>query len=107
MPTKKKSPAMPAGRQAKAKAKKVTVKGPKPVGLVTHFYGKINVGIIKLKSPVKIGDTLKFVGKHGEFTQPLTSMQFEHQPIAKAPKGKEVGIKVKKPVQEDDLVYLA
>lgn len=97
---KKKSP-------AKAKAKKAAAKGPKPIGMVTHFYGKINVGIVKLKSPIKVGDTLKFVGKHGEFTQPLVSMQFEHQPIIKASKGKQVGIQVKKPVHENDLVYLA
>ncbi len=92
---------------AKAKAKKAGVKAPKPIGMVTHFFNKIGVGIIKLKSPVKIGDKLKFVGKHGEFTQSLDSMQFKHEPIAKAPKGKQVGIRVKKPVHEKDLVYLA
>lgn len=97
---KKKSP-------AKAKAKKAAVKGPKPIGIVTHFYGKIGVGIVKLKAAVKVGDHLKFVGKHGEFSQPLDSIQFDHAPLQKAAKGKEVGIKVIKPVYEKDLVYLA
>ncbi len=106
MPVKKKSAAADKKSPAKAKAKAKAVKGPKPIGMVTHFYGKIGVGIVKLKAPVKIGDTLRFVGKKGEFTQALDSMQFDHQPIAKAPKGKEVGIRLKKVVQEKDLVYM-
>lgn len=104
MPVKKKAP----------KAKKVVTKArarssakPKPIGTVTHFYNKISVGIVKVKTPFQVGDTLKFVGKHGEFMQPITSMQYQHQPIEKAAKGHEVGIKVKEPVHEKDLVYLA
>lgn len=99
MPVKKKITAV--------KKSKVKAKAPKPVAQVTHFYNKISVGILKLKAPLKVGDTLRFVSKKGEFTQTVDSMQFEHEPIAKAPRGKQVGIRVKKPVHERDLVFLA
>ena len=95
-------------KKTKAPAKKtVKIKAPKPIGVVTHFYDKISVGIVKAKAPFKVGDVLKFVGKHGEFEQPVASMQLMHEAVAKVAKGKEVGIKVKKPVYEKDLVYLA
>ena len=34
-------------------------------------------------------------------------MQFDHEPVAVAKKGKQIGIKLKKRVREGDLVYKA
>lgn len=87
------------------KAKKT--KTPKPIGKVTHFYDKINVGIIKLNAVLKVGDILRFAGKKGEFVQTVTSLQFNHKPIEKAAKGKEIGMKVDQKVNEGDLVFRA
>lgn len=106
MPTK----AKPA--KAKRTAKKVLVKRapkksalPKPIGKVTHYYDRIGVGIVKLAALVKLGEVLRFHGKHGEFIQAITSLQFDHKSIAKGAKGKDVGIKVNQPVYEGDLVF--
>lgn len=99
------------------KVKKVSkaVKAPKAkrvkkeqlVGKVTHFYDRISVGIVKLKAPVKVGEALHFKGKKTDFTQPVVSMQFEHAALEKAPKGKEVGVKVSQKVHEGDQVFRA
>lgn len=98
-----------AAKKSTAAKKPTTAKTrmPKPVGKVTHFYDRIGVGIVKFKNPVKVGDELRFTGKKGEFTQSITSLQYNHKSITKAPKGKEVGLKVNKEVREGDLVYRA
>jgi len=31
----------------------------KEIGKVVHWYGKINVGVVKLASGLKVGDTIK------------------------------------------------
>ena len=81
------------------------MKKRKPIGKVTHFYGKISVAIIKFNKPVKIGADLSFEGNKNCFLQSLKSMQYNYKPIKIAKKGQSVGIKVKKEVKEGDLVY--
>lgn len=80
---------------------------PKPIGEVTHFYGNLGVAIVKFNKEVVAGSELHFKGVTTDFTEKAKSMQFDHKPIESAPKGKEVGIKVKGKVREGDLVYLA
>ena len=92
-------------RAAKKSAKKA--KGPKPIGVITHYFNKINVGIIKLKVPFTKGKVITVRGRGHEFTQRIDSMQRNHQDIEKAKKGWEIGIKVKAIVRAGDLVYLA
>ena len=79
----------------------------KMVGVITHHFGKIKVGIIKLKAELKVGDKIHIKGAHDDFTQVVKSMQIEHKSISKAQKGKEIGIKVSQLVHENDKVYLA
>lgn len=81
-------------------------KEAKPIGAVTHFYGGLNVAIIKFLKPVKAGTTVRFEGHTTNFTQALTSMQFDHKEIDTAPKGKEVGVKVDEKVREGDKLFL-
>ena len=78
----------------------------KPVGEVTHYYGGIKVAIVKFKKPVKVGVKLCFCGATTDFDQVVKSMQYDHQDIKVGPKGKEVGVKISKPVREGDKVYL-
>ncbi|MCM8786959.1 MAG: EF-Tu/IF-2/RF-3 family GTPase [Candidatus Omnitrophica bacterium] len=75
------------------------------VGIITHYFGKISVGIIKLTSPLKVGDTIHIKGKHDDFTQQITSMQIQHMEVKEAVAGEEVGIKVVGKVHENDKVY--
>lgn len=75
------------------------------IGKITHFFGKISVGVIKLSGELKVGDTIKIVGGNREFSQTVSSMQVEHQNIETAKPGDDVGMKVDQPVKEDDVVY--
>lgn len=86
------------------KAAKVLLKR-KPIGKVTHFFDKIKVAIIKFNKPVKVGTQICFEGNKTCFPQVLNSMQYNHESIKIAKKGKEVGVKVKKEVKEGDLVF--
>jgi translation elongation factor EF-1alpha len=82
-------------------------KPEKPIGVVTHFYGKIKVGILKFNKAVKVGTEVRFLGAHTDFRQKIDSMQFDHTPVTTAKKGKQIGIKVKKKVHEGDKVFLS
>ena len=82
-------------------------KAPKPIGAVTHFYSHLKVAIVKFKKPVKVGVRLHFKGATTDFQDTVNSMQYDHKTIDMAPKGKEVGIKVKDKVREGDEVYAA
>ncbi|MEK9186637.1 MAG: translation elongation factor-like protein [Patescibacteria group bacterium] len=85
--------AMPTGRQEK------------PIGVITHYYGGIDVGIIKFNKSVKAGTEVEIRGATTDFSQKLNSMQYDHKPIETAPKGKEVGVKLEDKVREGDEVY--
>jgi putative protease len=90
----------------KVKAVKVAPKR-KPIGEVTHFYDQICVAVVRFNQGVEVGEEICFEGPKDSFSQVLDSMQLEHQPIQKAKKGQEVGVKVKKPVKEGHKVYRA
>ncbi len=85
--------------------KAVVIKAQKPVGEVTHFFTEIKVAIVKFKKPVSVGEEINFRGATTDFKMMIKSMQYNHQPIKTAKKGKEVGIKVGKRVREGDGVY--
>ena len=78
----------------------------KKIGIITHYFGKISVGIIKLDSPLKVGDSIHIKGTHDDFTQGVDSLQIEHESVESADKGDEVGIKVIQKVHPHDEVYL-
>ena len=103
--TKAKPKKKTGARKAGAGPKKP--KAVKPVGRVTHFFGGINVAIVKFNKNVKVGARLHFKGATTDFRETAKSMQFDHRPVAVAPKGKEVGVKVKSRAREGDFVYLA
>lgn len=71
------------------------------IGVITHYFDKISVGIIKLEAPLKKGETIKI----GEVEQPVDSMQVDHQDIDEAKPDQEVGVKVSQKVREGDEVY--
>lgn len=79
----------------------------KLVGKVIHYYGKINVAIVELVSDLKVGDNIHIVGGTVDFSQPVESMQIEHQNVSSAKKGQTIGLAVKQKVHEGALVYLA
>jgi len=78
----------------------------KKIGVITHYFGNISVGIIKLDAPLKLGDTIHIKGAHDDFTQSVDSMQIEHDSAESADKGDEIGVKVVGKVHPHDEVYL-
>ena len=79
----------------------------KKVGVVTHYYDKIAVAVVKLESgDIKVGDEVKFRDKEeNEFSQKVDSMQIEHASIDIAKKGDEFGLKVDKAVKPGTEVF--
>ena len=94
--------------KAKKKLKKIVKKLPKEkeIGVITHHFGKISVGIIKLKSALRVGDRIHIKGAHDNFTQTVKSMQINHKDVRQAKKGDEIGIKIPQPVHKNDKVYI-
>jgi len=79
----------------------------KKVGIITHYFGKISVAVLKVtEGEVKVGDTIHIKGAHSDFTQQVVSMQVEHNNIEVAKKDDEVGLRVDQQVHEHDEVYL-
>lgn len=76
------------------------------VGKITHFYKKIGVAIVEITlAPLKVGDLVRIRGKHTDFTQPVTSMEIEHQKVQEAVPGQVIGLQVIEPVHELDSVF--
>lgn len=99
----------PKKKPAKKTIKKVVsaiIKPQKPIGRVTHFYSGLKVAIIKFTVPVKTGTAITIRGVTTNFKDVIKSMQLNHKVITVAPKGKQIGIKVKKKVREGDVVYV-
>jgi translation elongation factor EF-1alpha len=78
----------------------------KRIGVVTHYFGKITVAIIKVEEEsLKIGDTIHFKGHTSDFTQKVESMELEHKAVPEAKVGDSIGIKVSEHAREGDVVY--
>ena len=75
------------------------------IGEVTHFFSKIDVAIIKLKTALNVGDTIAIKGPTTDFEQIVDSMQIEHKSVQRAEPGQSVGLKVRQRVRETDAVY--
>lgn len=75
------------------------------VGVITHYFAKIGVAALTLEAGLKVGDTIRIKGHTSDFTQKVESLQKEHESIAEAGKGDDVGIQVKEHAREHDVVY--
>ncbi|MDY7035291.1 MAG: translation elongation factor-like protein [Thermodesulfobacteriota bacterium] len=78
----------------------------KQVGIIVKFFAKPSVAAIEVTSgSLKIGDLLKYKGHTTDFSEEVTSLELDNQPIVEAKVGDLVGIKVKEKVRENDKVY--
>jgi putative protease len=76
------------------------------VGVVVNFYAKPSVAAIKMTSgSIKKGDLLKYKGHTTDFTEEVTSIEMNNQPVEEAKANDLIGIKVKERVRENDKVY--
>lgn len=78
----------------------------KLIGEITHYFGKIGVAVIKLKGPLKTGDTIRIVGgEETDFKQEVGSMEMEHKKIETAKAKQSIGMEIKEKVREGYQVY--
>jgi len=76
----------------------------KQVGIVTHFYDHISVGVVKLSDKLAVGNKIHVQGANDDFEQEVTSMQLEHKDVKEGKKGQEIAIKVENKVHQNDKV---
>lgn len=102
--TKKRAPQRPKTKRVKPQAKetKTTV-----IGKVTHYFPHVNAAVVKLKLPLKIGDTIHIKGHTTDIIETVTSIQINRTPITAAKKGDEIGLLVASRVRAGDKVYKA
>ena len=77
----------------------------KEIGTVTHYYGRLSVGIVELRDFLKIGDTVHIKGHTDDFTETVKTMQIEHADVTEAKAGDIIGINVTQKVHAHDKVY--
>jgi outer membrane biosynthesis protein TonB len=98
----------PKKRKAAPKKKKVAPKKKvklNVIGSVTHYFPHVRAAVIKLKAPLSVGEIIKIKGHTTDFTQNVTSLQMDREPIVTAKKGQEIGLQVDSRVRQHDLVY--
>ncbi len=76
------------------------------VAVIVKFFAKPSVAALEITSGgIKRGDVLRYEGHTTDFTEEVTSMEMDNQPVEEAKVGDLVGIKVKERVRENDKVY--
>ncbi len=75
-----------------------------PIGKVKHYFDRISVAVLELTAPVKVGDTLHFLGHSTDFTQKVDSLQIAHLSVPEAKPGQDVALKVSQKVHPNDKV---
>lgn len=79
----------------------------KLIGKITHYFGKISVGVIELtEGKLKVGDKIHIKGGGTDLEQTVDSLQIDKQPVDKIGVGESAGLKVDGPVKENAQVYL-
>ena len=95
-------------RVNKPAKKIITTKRPKRgnvIGIITHYFPKVRAAVVKLKTTLSVGETIKIKGHTTDFMQSVVSMQLDHVPINSAKPGQEIGLMVNSRVRQHDTVY--
>jgi len=101
---KKKTVVKAKKRVTTAKKKVAKIAKPKVLGKVEHYYDKIGVAIVRLVTPVAVGDTVSFRRNAFTHTQFVQSLQIDHVQVPRAKKGDVIGMKVDREVPNDSLM---
>lgn len=87
-------------------ATKKVIKKLKPIGEITHYFSNIQVAVIKLVAPLKVGEKIRIAGgEETDFEQEVESMQIDHKEVKSGKKGNAIGMKVDEKVREGYKVY--
>lgn len=78
----------------------------KVIGLITHFYPKISVAVIKLSGTLEVGDKISYQTTDGEVCkQIIKSMEINRSPVFTAKSGDDIGVKLKYEAKVGTAVY--
>ena len=76
------------------------------VGAVFQYFQRPGVAAVRITDGVlKKGEKIHIIGNTTDFTQTVDSMQVQHQEVAEAKAGDEIGVKVSDRVRPHDVVY--
>lgn len=75
------------------------------IGKVTHFFGRVSVGMVEVAETLKVGDTIHIKGNATDITIPVESMQVDKVSVNEAVKGQTAGVKVPSKVSDGDKVF--
>jgi putative protease len=75
------------------------------IGRVTHFYNRLGVAVLELSNELKVGDTVHVLGHTTNFSQPVQSLEIEHEKVEGVKAGAEVALKVDDKVRVGDTLY--
>lgn len=87
-------------KPGKAREAPAPAKSEKHVGSVEHYYPKAGAAAVKLDADLKVGDTIHIKGHSDDYTEKVTSMQLDHEPIQEGHAGESVGVAVPVKVHE-------
>lgn len=76
----------------------------RPIGRVTHFFGKLGVAAVQLSDTLRVGDRIHVVGHTTDETMTVDRMQIEHADVQSAGPGDDVAVHVAARVREHDEV---
>lgn len=77
------------------------------IGVVTHYYSHLGVAVVQVnKDSLRTGDIAHVKGHTTDFTQQISSMEYEHQHVDEARAGQCVGLKVTGHAREHDIIYV-
>ena len=76
------------------------------VAVIVKFFAKPSVAALEVTGgSIKNGDVLRYKGHTTDFTEEVTSIEIDNEPVDEAKVGDLVGVKVKERVRENDKVY--
>ena len=102
--------AKPAASKAvsaeKTEAAKIAAGVPTRIGVITHYFGRVGVGVISLESgKLRVGDTIHVRGHTTDFYQRVNRIEIDHVPVEIAKPGRSVGVEITQRVREHDEVF--
>ena len=78
----------------------------KQIGVVTHWYDKLGVAVVKVTGKLAKGAAIKIKKGEEEFEDTVSSIQIDHKAVAAAKKGDDAAIKLSQRAREGAGVFL-
>ena len=76
------------------------------IGTVVHYFKGPSVAVVRVtEGTLAVGESVRFHGHTTDFTEPVASMEVNHEKVLQANVGDEVAIKVKDRVRQHDQVF--